>query len=222
MATQEIYDANILDREDVDWRKIVYPLIIIVAAVVVAVAIYYYQAGQSEQQEFDARQAIASAKSASELAAVADKFPKTMQAVLALLGAADFSMAKRDFESAGKYYQRVIDGSGTDTVLRDSARLGLASVEESQNKEDPAIQTYLQVARRGTESPYAPYAYLAAARMDEQKHDQAAERNVLTAAAGLNVDSPFVKEAAAKLKELNASHPAADSKLNPPPTSAPH
>ena len=205
MATQEIYDANVLDREEVNWQRIVYPLIIVIAAVVVAVAIYYYENARQQEQEMDARQAISMAKTPADLAAVADKFSGTTQASLALLGAADLAVTKRDFTAAGKYYQRVISADATDPVLRDSARLGLASVYESTSQEGLAINTYLQVGRRGKESPYAPYAYLAAARMDEQKHDQTAERNVLTAAAGLGVDSPFVKEAQLKLKSLNAT-----------------
>jgi predicted DNA binding CopG/RHH family protein len=222
MATQETYETNILDQEAVDWRRIVYPVVGVIAAVVIGFTIYYYQLSQQDAREQQARQAIINAKTPADLAKVADDFPHTSQAVLALISAADLAVTKRDFTEATKDYQRVIGMELADAVLKDSARVGLASVYESTNQPQLAIDTYLQVGRRGKESPYAPYAYFAAARMDDQKHDRTAERQTLIAAAGLGVDSPFVKQAALKLKQLNATELTPAAKPVPLPANVPH
>ena len=224
MAIQESYETNILEQEPVEWRRIVYPAIILAVALIVGFSIYYYRLSQQDAQEQQARQAIINAKSPEDLTKVADDFPHTSQAVLALIGAADLAVTKRDFTEATEDYQRVIGMESADAVMKDSARVGLASVYESTNHPQLAIDTYLQVGRRGKESPYAPYAYFAAARMDDQKHDQTAERQTLIAAAGLGVDSPFVKEAAAKLKQLNATQltPTPPAKPAPLPANSTH
>jgi predicted negative regulator of RcsB-dependent stress response len=211
MATLQSDEANILDAETINWRLVVYPIL---AALVVAVGgfgYYYYLQNQREELEATAHIALAQAKTPEQLAKVADQFPGTDQADLALLKAADGSFAKRDYAAAVQDYQRIIQTVATNAELRDSAQLGLASSLEASGKNDDAINIYLNVAQQGGKNPYAPYAYTAAARLYEERGDKDNERKILTEIASLDSDSSFVKEAQSKLKELTA--PA-----QPPPT----
>jgi hypothetical protein len=89
--------------------------------------------------------------------------------------------------------------------LRDPAKLGLASAQEANGKTDDAINTYLEVARLGAKSPFAPFAYVSAAVLYDQRGDKVNERKILTEVAALDSDSPFVKQAQYKLKELTAA-----------------
>jgi tetratricopeptide (TPR) repeat protein len=97
---------------------------------------------------------------------------------------------------------KIIQDTTTDPELRDSAQLGLASALEANGKIDDAINTYLAVAQQGDKSPFAPYAYTAAARIYEGRGDKENERKILTAAASLDPDSKFVKQAQQQLKEM--------------------
>jgi len=205
MATLESDDSNILDAETINWRLVVYPIL---AALVVAVGgfgYYYYLQNQREELEGSARAALLQAKTPEELIKVADQFPGADQATLALLGAADGSFAKRDYAAAIQDYQRIIQTVTTDPELRDSAQLGLASSLEANGKTDDAINAYLEAARRGAKSPCAPFAYNAVARLYEERGDKDKEREILTEAASLDSDSPFVKQAQFKLKEMAAA-----------------
>jgi len=205
MATLESDDSNIIDAGTTNWRLVVYPIL---AALVVAVGgfgYYFYLQNQREQLEASARAALVQAKTPEALVKVADQFPGADQGTLALLSAADDSFAKRDYATAIKDYQRIIQTVTTNAELRESAQLGLASSLEANGKIDDAINTFLEVARRGAKSPYAPFAYNAVARLDEERGDKDNERKVLTEAASLNPDSPFVKQAQLKLKEMAAA-----------------
>jgi hypothetical protein len=78
------------------------------------------------------------------------------------------------------------------------------------------------VAGRGAKSPYAPFAYDAAARLYEQKNDKDNERRILTEAASLDSDSPFVKQAQSKLKAMTtAALPPLTIPVQGSPASAP-
>lgn len=214
MATLQSDEANILDAETINWRLVVYPIL---AALVVAVGgfgYYYYLQDQREQLEVSARAALVQAATPEELVKVADRFPKADQATLALLGAADASFAKQDYTAAMTDYQRIIQTSTTDPELRDSAQLGIASSLEAGGKTDDAINAYLEVAQRGDKSPYAPFAYDTVARLYDERGDKDKEREILTETAGLDPDSPFVKQAQFKLKEMAAA-------AQPPPTVPP-
>jgi predicted negative regulator of RcsB-dependent stress response len=136
---------------------------------------------------------------------VADQHPHTDQATLALLAAADASFTKRDFPAAIQDYQRIIDATGTDPELADSARIGLGSTFEATDKVDDAIHTYVEVGDRGDKSPYAAFAYDAAARLYQQRGDKDNARKMLTVAAGLDSDAPSVKMAQESLKQLAAA-----------------
>ena len=208
MATVESDEANILDAETVNWRLIVYPILAALIVVVGGFGYYYYLLSQREQLEASARAALVAANTPAEWVKVADQFPGTDQGTLALLSAADGSFAKRDFAAAIQDYQRIIQGVTTDAELRDSAQLGLASTFEASGKIDDAIKAYLSVAERGAKTPYAPFAYSAAARLYEERVDKDNERKVLTEAASLDPDSTFVKQAQLKLKQLNAAPPS--------------
>jgi len=166
---------------------------------------YFYTQNQRDQLEAAAREAVVQAKSPEDLVKVADQFPKADQATLALLSAADGSFAKHDYASAIATYQRVIQSAHADELLRESAQIGLASTQEATGKIDDAINTYLAVGQIGGKSPYATFAYNAAAHLYEQRGDKDNERKTLTALASLDADSPFVKEAQFKLKQLNAA-----------------
>jgi hypothetical protein len=182
---------------------IVYPLLAVLVLVVGGFGIYVYLQNQRELHEGQARQALLQAKTPVALVQVAEDFPQTTHAVLALLQAAGLSFDQKDYAGAEKDYQRAIDAAGTTDLLRDSARLGLASAQEAAGDRSDAIANYLAVARRGNASPYAPYAYHAAAHLDEQAADVGNERKILTEAAALGGDSPFVKEAQSRLRTLS-------------------
>jgi predicted negative regulator of RcsB-dependent stress response len=205
MATLESDDSNILDAETINWRLVIYPVLAVLVVLVGGFGYYYYLQNQREQLEATARAAMVQAKTPEELAKVADRFPHTDHATLALLSAADASFAKRDYATATADYQRIIQTTATEPELRDSAQLGLASSLEASGKADDAINAYLEVARRAAKSAYAPFAYIAAARLYDERGDKDNERKILTEAASLDSDSPFVKQAQLKLKEIAAA-----------------
>lgn len=217
MAILDMSDGNIVDAESINWRRIAYPVVGFIVLLLGGLGIYYYQLSQRDQLETTARQEILQAKTAADLRKVADQYPKTTQATLALLDAANLSMTKRDYTGAAADYRRAADSTEADRTLRDSAQLGLGSAFEAANKIDDAIAAYLVVAHRGKAGPYAPFAYTSAARLYEQKNDKANERKTLGEAAALGGDSPFVKEAQYQLKALTP--PPAPSA--PPTTAAP-
>jgi predicted negative regulator of RcsB-dependent stress response len=219
MATLESDEANILDAETVNWRLVVYPILAALIVVVGGLGYYYYLQNQREQLEASARAAVVQAKTPEALLKVADQFPGATQATLALLSAADGSFAKRDYAAAIKDYQQVIQTVTSHADLRDSAQLGLASSLEASGKSDDAINAYLEVARRGDKSPYAPFAYSATARLYDERGDKDNERKVLTEAASLDPDSSFVKQAQIKLKEITAG--ANPTAVAVPPAPAP-
>ena len=230
MATLETQDANIIDADAINWRLVVYPVVGVILILLVGFTVYYYQQNARDQAEYSARQAFIQAKTPDELVKVADQYPGTSQGVFALIAAADLSMTKSDYPAAEKDYQRVIGDAGADQILRDSAGVGLGSAYEAENKLDDAIGAFLNVAHRGKSSPYAPYAYMSAARLYDRKKDPAAERNLLTEAAALGGDSSFVKEADYQLKLLklisenpkSALPPASAPAAPPPATNAAH
>jgi predicted negative regulator of RcsB-dependent stress response len=207
MATLENEDANILDVQAVNWRRIVYPVVGCIVVVLVGLGIYYYLQGQRDQREMQAREAILQARTPETLRAVAAQYSGTTQATFALLDAAGLSFTQHDYAGATADYQKISDDAKTDPVLRDSARIGLASVDEANGKTDDAIQTYLLVAHRGRSTPYAPFAYTSAARLYEQKGDHANEKQMLSQAAALGGESAFVKEAQYRLKLLETPAP---------------
>jgi predicted negative regulator of RcsB-dependent stress response len=214
MDTLTSKDANILDAEPINWRLIVYSVLGVVVLIVGGFSYYFYQLNEREELETTARAALLKATTPEEMVKVADQFPHTDQATLALLSAAQGSFSARDFAAAIADYQRIVGAVDTDPELRDSAQVGLASSLEANGKMDDAINAYLDVARRGDKSPYAPFAYLSAAMIYDERGDKGNEREILTEAAGLSPDSQFVKEAQSKLKELNAT-------AQPAPSAAP-
>jgi predicted negative regulator of RcsB-dependent stress response len=225
MATLQSDEANILDVETINWRLVVYPVL---AALVVAVGgfgYYYYLQNQREELEASARAALVAANTPEEMVKVANQYPHTDQATLALQSAAAASFAKRDYAAAIQDYQQIAQTVTTDPELRDSAQLGLASSLEANGKIDDAINTYLAVAREGAKSPFAPYAYNSVASLYDRRGDKDNERNILTEAASLDPDSPFVKQAQYKLKEMTTAAqppPAVPETLAPPAAPAPN
>jgi predicted negative regulator of RcsB-dependent stress response len=202
MATLATDDSNILEMETINWRLIVYPILAVLVIVVGGFGYYYYSLDQREQLEASARAALVQAKTPEDLVKVADQFPGTDQAALALLNAAQFSFAKQDYAGAIQDYQRIIQASTPHPELQDSAQVGLASTLEATGKADDAITAYLVVAHEGAKSPYAPFAYNAVARLYEERGDKEKERSILIETASLDPDSPFVKEAQFKLKQM--------------------
>jgi predicted negative regulator of RcsB-dependent stress response len=205
MTTLHSDEANLLDAETINWRLVVYPLLVVLILVVGGFAYYFYQENQRDQMEAAARDAVVQAKTPEELAKVADQLPNADQATLALLTAADGSFTKGDYAAAIQAYQRVIQSPTADAELHASAQIGLASAQEASGKIDDAINTYLTVGQIGDKSPYATYAYNTAAHIYEQRGDKANETKTLTALASLDPDSPFVKQAQYKLKQFNAA-----------------
>ena len=196
-------EANLIDAESINWRLIVYPVLAVLVIVVGGLGYYYYVQDQRLQLEGTARAALLQAKTPEELNKVADQYPTTTQATLALINAASISFTKHDYAGAIADYQRIVQNPATDPELLDSAQLGLASCQEANGKTADAASTYTQVGDRGAKSPFAPFAYLAAARIYEGKGDKDNERRILMEAASLDPDSQFVKEAQFKLKQLS-------------------
>lgn len=220
MATLESDDSNILDAQTINWRLVVYPLVAAVVLVLGGFGYYYYLQSQRDILETQGHDALVQAKTPEDLAKVADQFPGTHQATLALSSAANNLFAKKDYAGAIKDYQRIIDTADTSAELRDSAQLGLASTLEADGKGDDAIKAYLAVAHRGKESPYAPFAYHAAAEIYDQQGNKEKERDVLMQAVSLGTDSPFLKQAEAKLKALAPPVPVVNTPPAPTPVPA--
>ena len=202
MATLESDEANIFDAETVNWQVIVIPILIAILVALGGVGYYYYQQSQREEIESNARAALVGAKTPEEFLKVADQYPGADQGTLAVFSAANAAFAKRDFAGAISSYQRILAGKTATPELRDSAQLGLASAQEAAGKADDAIASYLVVANEGTKSPFAPFAFNSVALIYDQRGDKDNERKTLTQAAALDPDSPFVKQAQFKLKEL--------------------
>jgi len=226
MATLETDEANIVDVAAFNWRAIVYPLLAVLIVGVGGLGYYYYLQDQRDQLESTAHAALLQAKTPEEFIKVADQYPTTTQATLALAKAAGSSFDKRDYTTAIADYQRIVQNNAVDPALRDSAQLGVAACLEATGKPDDAISAYLEVARHGAKSPYAPFAYTAAARLYEEKGDKDNQLKILSEAASLDPDSPFVKQAQTKLNEINGaakSLPSASvpTTLSTTPTAAP-
>jgi tetratricopeptide (TPR) repeat protein len=205
MATLESDDSNIIDGETINLRLVVYPILAAIILILGGFGYYYYQQNERNNEEAAARAALLQAQTPEALVQVADQFPHTDQATLALLKAADDSFAKLDYTAATKDYQRIIDTASTDPLLRDSAQLGLASALEANGKIDEAITTYLEVAHRGDKTPYAPFGYNAVSRIYAQRGDVENERKILVEETSLDPDSEFVKQAQQRLKEMSSS-----------------
>jgi predicted negative regulator of RcsB-dependent stress response len=226
MAILQTDEANIIDAENFNWRLVVYPLLAILIIGVLGLSYYLYQQNAREEMEASARAALIEAKTPADLAKVADQFPGSDQATLALLSAATDSFSKHDYATAIQDYQRVLQSASTSPSLIDSAQLGLASAQDASGKPDDAITAYQVVAQRGDKSPFAPYAYNAIANIYEQRGDKDNERKTLTEIASLDPDSSFVKQAQYKLKQLAPPAPApsatpAPAAAAPTPTAAP-
>jgi predicted negative regulator of RcsB-dependent stress response len=202
MAILHSDESNILDAETINWRLIVYPVLVALIAVAGGFGYYYYQQNQRDQVEDAARAALIEAKAPEDMVKVADQYPQTDQGTIALIAAADASFEKRDYATAIQDYQRVLSAPTANADMRNSAQLGLASSLEASGKIDDAVNAYLEAARLGDKNPYAPYAYIAAAHIYEQRGDKDNERKVLTEAASLDADSPSVREAQYQLKQL--------------------
>jgi predicted negative regulator of RcsB-dependent stress response len=203
MASLESDERNIIEAEEINWRLIVYPVLILAVVVLGGFALYYYYLNQQEQAEQSAAAALSSAKTPADMVKVADQYAGTTQASVGLMRAADLSFTAKDYAGAQKDYQRVIDSKESPPELRDSAQLGLASAQEADGKADDAIQTYLAVAHKGNHSPFAPVAYHQVAAIYASRQDKANETQILQQAVQLGGDSPFVKAAADRLKELS-------------------
>jgi hypothetical protein len=203
MANLDTPESNILDAEAVNWRLIVYPLLALFILLFGGTGIYFYLQGQREAQENAAREAVLAATTPAALDQVADQYPGTTEGAIALLQAGNLSFAQKDYAAAQKNYQRAAQIADLNADVRADAQLGLAAALDAAGSAAPAADAYLVVAHQGRKSPYAPYAYNAAAQVDEQRHDKEGERRVLTEAASLGGDSPFTKAAQAKLRSLD-------------------
>jgi len=207
MATLQTDEANIIDVESINWRAIVYPVLVVLIVVAGGFGYYYYQQNLQEQTETQARAAFIKATTPEEFLKVAADFPSSDQGTLATLAAADASFAKRDFDGAISAYSKVVNNTGIGAEWRDTAQLGIASCDEAKGDADKAIADYLVVARRGLQSPFAAYAYDCVARIYDQRGDKNTESAILTQAAALDPSSGFTRAAQDKLKELTPQSP---------------
>jgi hypothetical protein len=212
MATLESPDSNILDAEALNWRFIVYPIVGVLILVFGGCGIYFYLQNANAEHEAGARTAFLAAQTPEALVQVADQFPGTTHAAMALIAAGNLSYEQKDYATAQKDFQRVADNTGFDDTVRDSARLGYAAALEAAGTSDSqALDAYLAVAQRGKSSPFASYAYVAAAQLCRRQHDIDKERQLLIQATGIDTDSPFGQQAQKLLQALNgvpASAPA--------------
>jgi predicted negative regulator of RcsB-dependent stress response len=208
MATLESDDRNIVEADAVDWRFVAFPAVAVMIVLFGGFGIYYYQLNQRDIQESAARDALVQAKSPDEMVRVADQFPKTTQAAVALISAADASYNAKDYASAMQDYQRAASAPDTPVELRDSAQVGFASSQQASGKSDDAIQSFLKVAQKGDHSAFAPAAYYAIAQIYADRKDLAQEKNILQQTVQLGGDSPFVKAAAVQLRTMSGAPPA--------------
>jgi predicted negative regulator of RcsB-dependent stress response len=202
MATTEFDERNIIEGDAVNWRLIVYPLLAVLVVLLGGFGLYYYQLTQREQAEEQASAALGDAKSPEEMTKIADQYPDTVQAGVALMRAAALSFDQGNFDGALKDYQRVTSLKQAPPEVVDSAQLGAAAAQEASGQGDIAIQSYLTVAHKGNRSPFAPVAFHQAAQIYAARKDKAGETQVLQQAVQLGGDSPFVKDAADQLKAL--------------------
>src|SRR5271156_2035921 len=105
MATLQTDESNILDAETINWRLIVYPILVALVVVAGGFGYYYYLLNQRDQLEDTARVALLAAKTPADLVKGADQYPGTDQATLALLGAANGSFSSHDYASSIQDYQ---------------------------------------------------------------------------------------------------------------------
>jgi len=217
MSTLQTDEPNIIDAEEVNWRWIVYPLLLVLLMVAGGFGVYYYLQSAQDAAEADARAALVKATTPAEFLKVAEQYPKTDQAMLALFSAANASFDQRDFDGAKAAYQKVIDNPVLTAQWRDSASLGLASCDEAKGDGDKAISEYLEVARRGDASPFAAYAYNCVARIYDARGDKKTETDILQQAAGLDPNSPSAQIAQQRLKTLMPQQTPGFPPANPAP-----
>ena len=226
MATLQTDEANIIDAETVNWRLIVYPIVAVLVVAAVGFGIYGYQLKARDAAEAQARAALVKATTPAEFLQVAEQYPNTDQAMLAVFSAANASYDARDYDGAQNAYHKIIDNTALSAQWRDSAGLGLASCDEAKGDTDKAITDYLDVARRGNASPFASYAYNCVARIYDQRGDKQTEREILQQSANLNPDAPTpsTRIAQERLKELTPQQGAMSfpvSGVNPAPAATP-
>jgi tetratricopeptide (TPR) repeat protein len=221
MATLQTDEANIIDAEAVNWRLIVYPLILVLIVVLSGFGIYYYQQNAQDAAEAEARAALLKATTPAEFLKVAEQYPKTDQAMLAIFSAANASFDQRDYDGAQGDYHKIVDNVALSTQWHDSASLGSASCDEAKGDTDKAIAGYLEVARRGDASPFAGYAYNCVARIYDQRGDQQTEREILQQAADLDPGAPSTRIAQNRLKQLSPQAPAMSFPVTAPNASVP-
>ncbi|HEX4141179.1 MAG TPA: hypothetical protein VHY09_12580 [Candidatus Methylacidiphilales bacterium] len=202
MATLQTDEANIIDADAINWRWIAYPIVAVLIVGLGALGVYYYLQSAQDSAEAEARAALVKATTPAEFLKVAEQYPKTDQAMLAVFSAANASFDQRDYDGAQSAYRKIVDNIALGAQWRDSASLGIASCDEAKGDNDKAIAEYLEVARRGDASPFAPYAYTCVARIYDQRGDKQTEREILQQAADLNPNSPSVSMAQQQLKAL--------------------
>jgi hypothetical protein len=165
--------------------------------------IYFYLQGARAEHEAQARSALLAAQTPEALVQVADQFPGTTHAAMALIAAGNLSYDQKDYASAENDFQRVAGMSGLDDGVRDSARLGYAAALQAAGAPaEQAADAYLAVAQRGKASPFASYAYLAAAHLYERQHNLDKEKQLLLQATAIDTESTFGQQAQKILQSL--------------------
>src|ERR1700678_2066322 len=109
MATLQTDEANIIDAEEMNWRLIVYPVLLVLIVAVAGLGYYYYLQSTREAAETDARAALVKATTPEDFLKVAGQYPQTDQAMLALMSAGDASFKAHDYDGAQAAYHRVAD-----------------------------------------------------------------------------------------------------------------
>jgi hypothetical protein len=204
MPSLESPDSNILDAQAVNWRFVVYPIVGVLILVFGGCGIYFYLQTARAEHEAQAREALLAAKTPGALVQVADRFPGTTHAAMALIAAGNFSYDQKDYASAENDFQRVAGSADLDDGVRDSARLGYAAALQAAGApDDQAVDAYLAVANRGKSSPFASYACLAAAHLYERQHNLDKEKELLLQATGIDTETPFGQQAQKLLQSLN-------------------
>jgi predicted negative regulator of RcsB-dependent stress response len=216
MATLQTDEANIIDAESFNWRAIVYPVVVVLVIVVGGLGVYYYLQIQHENAETAARAALVKATTPEEFLKVAEQYPGTDQAMLALLGAADAAYNKHDYDGAISAYNKIIDNTTLGAEWHDTAQLGIGSCLEAKGDADKAIEAYTVVAQRRDASPFAPYAYHCIARIYDQRGDKDNERRILGEAKDLDASSEFTQLAQSQLKALTPEAPVMNVPMQAP------
>ena len=201
----------------------------LIALVVVGIGIAFWLAHQSEKQN-DANDALSKLTSQGVVSGKAEPAPDAMLKVATdysdtaagqralLLGASALFDAGKYDEAQARFQQFIKDYS--DSPFMSQAAYGMATCYDAEGKTNDAVSAYQSIVDRYQNQNVAPQAKLALARLLEGQGKFSEARNNLEDILR-SVQGTTASEAAGRLEQLNAAHPAVETTNRPAPTVAP-